>query len=72
MCLGAVDECPDAAEVRRTLELLQHELRCMREQELPEDGTNATQATDDDAPTVVEHADEYLEREVAVRSVLAP
>lgn len=44
----------------------------MREQELPEDGTNATQATDDDAPTVVEHADEYLEREVAVRSVLAP
>ena len=32
-CPGAVDECPDAAEVRRTLELLQHELRCMREQE---------------------------------------
>ena len=29
---GAVDECPDAAEVRRTLELLQHELRCMREE----------------------------------------
>ena len=30
---GASDECPDAAEVRRTLELLQWEIASMREQE---------------------------------------
>ncbi len=69
--LGGADECPDAAEVRRTLELLQHELRCMREQELSPVDDAATPGLDT-VPTVVENADEYLEQGGAVTFTLQP
>jgi hypothetical protein len=68
VCLGGADECPDAAEVRRTLELLQHELRYMHEQELPSVDDRASQDLDT-VPTIVENADEHVEQGGAVRNV---
>ena len=66
--VGEADECPDAAEVRRTLELLQHELRCMREQEgAPPNTETASQDANTDPTGRLEITDEHLDRGGTVR-----